>query len=37
MSAATFADYEGEGWERNAADYDEVDLPAGRLTIRSAK
>jgi ubiquinone/menaquinone biosynthesis C-methylase UbiE len=29
----TFADYEREGWERNAPDYDEIDLPVTRQAI----
>ena len=28
MSGKTFAEYERDGWERNAGDYDDVDLPA---------
>ena len=27
MSEKTFAQHEQEGWQRNAADYDEIDLP----------
>ena len=27
MTEQTFSDYEREGWQRNAADYDEIDLP----------
>ena len=30
MHEKTFAQYEQEGWERNAADYDAIDLPATR-------
>jgi SAM-dependent methyltransferase len=33
MDDKTFADYEREGWERNAADYDAIDLPATRQAI----
>ena len=28
MNEKTFAQFEQEGWESNAADYDEIDLPA---------
>ena len=28
ISGETFAEYERDGWERNAGDYDEIDLPA---------
>ena len=27
VTEQTFSDYEREGWQRNAADYDEIDLP----------
>jgi len=30
MSADTFSDLEREGWQRNASEYDSVDLPATR-------
>jgi ubiquinone/menaquinone biosynthesis C-methylase UbiE len=33
MHEKTFADYEREGWERNAADYDEVDLPVTKQAV----
>jgi SAM-dependent methyltransferase len=33
MHDQTFADYEREGWQRNAADYDAIDLPATRQAI----
>jgi hypothetical protein len=33
MNDKTFADYEREGWQRNAADYDTIDLPATRQAI----
>ena len=26
MSGKTFAEYERDGWQRNAGDYDEIDL-----------
>jgi ubiquinone/menaquinone biosynthesis C-methylase UbiE len=34
MHEKTFSQYEREGWERNAADYDTIDLPATRQAIR---
>ena len=33
MHEKTFAHYEREGWERNAADYDAIDFPATRQAI----
>jgi hypothetical protein len=33
MHDTTFADYVREGWARNAADYDAIDLPATRQAI----
>jgi SAM-dependent methyltransferase len=35
MSGKTFAEYERDGWERNAGDYDEIDLPATGQAIDS--
>ncbi len=33
MNEKTFAQYEQEGWQRNAADYDEIDIPATSQAI----
>jgi hypothetical protein len=33
MHDKTFSQYEREGWQRNAADYDAIDLPATRQAI----
>ncbi len=33
MHENTFSQYEREGWERNAADYDAIDLPATHQAI----
>ena len=30
MHEATFSQLERDGWQRNAADYDAIDLPATR-------
>ncbi len=33
MPEETFSQFEREGWQRNAVDYDAVDLPATRQAL----